>query len=310
MTSISSSGESHAGFKSGDLHQLVTDTIIKQLEAGTVPWQRPWRGADQPLLGLPLNAVKNTYYRGVNIVLLWGASLQKGFTSDEWATMQQWNSRKEYIRRGEQHSKIFFYEMKEKEVEGEIVKRPVLKYFRVFNRCQLQSYEALPAQPHLHDGTLLVEKVERIETFVDNTHAMVEHSGTDAFYNRTLDLISLPEPELFVSTDTCTATEGYYATLLHELIHWSGAPKRLNRTKGKKFGDTDYAAEELVAELGAAFLCAGFDITTADKGNHASYIDHWLQVLRNDKYFLMRAASQASKAVDYLKGIQPTCAPE
>ncbi len=310
MTSISSSGESHAGFKRGDLHQLVTDTIIRQLEAGVVPWQRPWTGEDYKLPGMPLNVFNKKHYRGINIVLLWGASIEKHYASDEWGTLKQWNDQKEYIRKGEQHTKIFFYQMKEKEVDGEIVKRPVLKYFRVFNRCQLQSYQPASVAPYSYDGTLLVEKAEQIETFVENTHVMIEHGGSEAYYNRTLDYIQMPEPGQFTRSTTCTATEGYYATLLHELTHWTGAPKRLDRTKGKKFGDQNYANEELVAELGAAFLCAGFDITTADKGNHASYIDHWLQVLKNDKYCVIRAAAQASKAVDYLYGIQPTYSPE
>ncbi len=308
--SFSSSGPSHAGFKRGDLYQQVTDTIIRQLEAGTVPWHRPWHGDGYQLPGMPLNFSNGKHYRGINVVLLWCTSLERKYSSSEWGTFKQWQGQKERIRKGEKSTMIVYYDMIQKEVEGETVKIPFLKSYNVFNRCQLDSYQPEPVNPHLYDGTLLVEKVEKVEEFIGNTHAMVEYGGSEACYNRTLDIIAMPEPEMFTSSETCTATEGFYATLLHELIHWSGAPKRLDRTKGKKFGDENYATEELVAELGAAFLCAGFDITTADKGNHASYIDHWLQVLKSDKYCVIRAAAQASKAVDYLHGTQPTYIPE
>ena len=117
----------------------------------------------------------------------------------------------------------------------------------------------------------------------------------------------MPVPERFITTDTCTATEGYYSTLLHELTHWAGAEHRLNRKKGKRFGDENYATEELVAELGAAFLCAELEITTADKKDHSSYIAHWLQVLKDDKYCVLAAASEASRAVDYLQKLSPSC---
>jgi antirestriction protein ArdC len=147
----------------------------------------------------------------------------------------------------------------------------------------------------------LVERVQSVDSFVDNTQAIIEHGNTGAFYRPSEDKIYMPKAEVFIDTDACTATEGYYSTLLHELVHWTGSPTRLDRTKGKKFGDHDYAVEELVAELGAAFLCAEFDIAIAEKGDHANYIASWMKVLKENKYAIISAASEASKAVGYMK---------
>ncbi len=280
-----------------DLYQKVTDTIIQQLEAGVIPWQRPWKNGDSQLPGIPRNAVSGKHYRGINIVLLWGTSLQQEYHSDEWATFKQWQGKGEKIRKGEKGSLVVYYDTFEKETDGEIKKIPFLKSSVVFNRSQLQGYEAEVSEPE-HTGQLW-EKIDPVEDFVQRTGAGI-YEGHKAAYCRLTDRIFMPPAEAFITTATCTATEGYYSTLLHELTHWSGSPRRMDRVKGKRFGDHAYAFEELVAELGAAFLCAKFHITTLDKGDHAAYIDGWLKVLRSEKQFLVAAASEASKASDYL----------
>lgn len=308
MTFISSSASGNADLKRVDLYQRVTDTIINQLENGVIPWQRGWEGAEPQLPGLPLNFSTGKLYRGINIVLLWCASMQQSFRSTDWATFRQWQEKKEMIRKGEKGTMIVYYDVMEKEVDGDQVKIPFLKSSIVFNRCQLQSYEHPDTKPN-GLRPLLVEAIDPVDRFIDNTHATIAHIGSEACYHRKDDIIYMPDMDRFLSTAQCSATENYYATLLHELIHWSGADKRLNRTKGKVFGDKDYAQEELTAELGAAFLCSNFSLPTADKGNHAAYIDNWLQVLRNDKHCVLKAAASASRAVDYLHGIQPTHAP-
>lgn len=286
-----------------DIHQQVTDTIIRQLEAGTIPWHRPWKGADHRLPPLPLNYLTGKKYRGVNILLLWCTSIEKNFSSPEWASFKQWQQQKELIRKGEKGSLIVYYDTIERDVEGEIKKIPFLKSSIVFNRCQLQSYQE-PVEPVETHETLLALKIAPIDEFVENTKAHIAHIGSSACYVPKDDIIYMPDMEKFFTTETCTATEGYYSTLLHELAHWTGAEKRLNRVKGKKFGDENYAVEELTAELTAAFLCAEFDITTLDKGDHAAYIAHWLKVLKDNKQFVITAASEASKAADYLYGLQ------
>lgn len=290
-------------FARRDLQQQVTDTIIAQLEKGTIPWHHPWNGSDSAMI-LPENFVTGNGYRGINILLLWSAAIDKEYGSPEWASLKQWNSKDEVIRKGEKGTMIVYYDTIEKEVEGEIEKIPFLKASYVFNRCQLESYNPEEHQPEINP-TPLVERIEAIDYFVSNTKAIIEHKGYRACYIPSQDKIEMPHPEAFRHTPTRTATEGYYSVLLHELTHWSGAEKRLNRTKGKKFGDADYAAEELTAELGAAFLCAEFGISSDDKADHAAYIAHWLEVLKNNKQCIFTASRHAKNAVEYMHGLQP-----
>jgi antirestriction protein ArdC len=154
------------------------------------------------------------------------------------------------------------------------------------------------------DRKPLVERLESVEEFVFNTGVGIDFDSTKACYNRKTDKITMPDKSLFIDTDQCSATEGYYATLLHELTHWTGHPSRMNRDLGKKFGDKQYAVEELVAELGAAFLCTEFDISRPTKEQHAAYIDSWLQTLKQNKHAIFAAASEASKASEFLHQLQ------
>lgn len=286
-----------------DLHQQITDIIIKQLEAGTVPWQKPWIGHDQPILGIPKNFVTENRYRGINILLLWGSAMNKGFTTQEWATFKQWSQKNERIKKGEKGNMIVYYDTIEKEVDGEIQKLPFIKTSVVFNRCQLASYKP-PEDETTLKTVPLIEKIAHVDSFVTNTGAHIEHKENRACYIPSADQIQMPAPEAFVDTPACTATEGYYSTLLHELTHWTGSKERLNRLNAKKFGDENYATEELVAELGAAFLCAEFEITSSPQANHASYVASWLKALKENKHCIITAASEASKAVSYLQGMQ------
>jgi antirestriction protein ArdC len=288
-----------------DIQQQVTDTIISQLEAGTVPWQKPWTGNDNAYsFTIPKNTTTGNKYRGINILLLWGSAIQKDFNSSEWASLKQWNGKNERIRKDEKGTMIVYYDTIEREVDGEIKKIPFLKSSIVFNRCQLASYNPEQDKPQLPEKSL-IERIASVDDFITNTKAIVQHEGFRACYIPSQDKIMMPYPEAFKDTDSCTATENYYSTLAHELTHWSGSPKRLQRTFGKNFGDDKYAEEELTAELGAAFLCAEFGINIAEKGNNASYIAHWLEILKNNKQCLFTAAREASRAVDFLQGLQP-----
>ena len=294
--------ETSTTFSRSDVYQQVTDTIIQQLEAGVIPWQQSWKG-DNTILGIPKNIASGNKYRGINIVLLWCAALKNEFTTAEWATFKQWNDKKEAIRKGEKGSLIVYYDTFEKEIDGETKEIPFLKSSIVFNRCQLASYKKSSKSEFEHN-TLLVSKIDPIDDFIGNLDARIVHREGGACYAPKTDTVFMPLPESFFSTQTCSATEGYYSTLLHELTHWSGAKTRLDRNKGKKFGDKNYANEELVAELGAAFMCADFGIATLEKGDHAGYISHWLEVLKDNKHCLIAAASEATKAVTYLQGLQ------
>lgn len=283
-----------------DIHQQVTDTIIKSLEAGTIPWHQPWtnNGAS---LALPKNFSTGNHYQGINIVLLWSSAIEHSYASSEWASFRQWQGKNEFIRKGEKGTTIVYADTFEKEVDGEIKNIPFLKSSVVFNRCQLSGYKpkTKPAEK------ALFEIIDPVEVFVANTRAMITHKTNGPCYIPLYDEVHMPFKAQFVNTETSTATEGYYSTLMHELVHWTGAEHRLNREFGKKFGDQQYACEELVAELGAAFLCAGFEIGINKKEDHAAYIANWLKVLKDNKQFIVTAASSASKAVEYLHQLQP-----
>jgi antirestriction protein ArdC len=220
-----------------------------------------------------------------------------------WASYKQWQDNKEAVRKGEKGSMIVYYDTIEKEEDGEIKKIPFLKSSVVFNRSQLASYNPADREPKLNPIPL-IERIKNVEEFVANTGAIVEHKNYTACYIPSEDKICMPLPEAFIDTETSTATEGYYSTLLHELTHWTGNEKRLGRQGGKKFGDENYATEELVADIGAAFLCAELEITATTRADHANYIASWLKALKDNKDCIITAASEASKAVKYLQDLQ------
>jgi antirestriction protein ArdC len=286
-----------------DLYQEVTNKIIAQLEQGTVPWLQPWKSRRRGF-SLPKNLTTGNRYRGINILLLWSAAVDQEFTVDGWASFKQWGESKERIRKGEKGTKITYFNFQEVENEqGEIDKVPFIKSSIVFNKDQLENFvepidEDIPSEP-------LFQKDNIVEQFIANTGIDVVHHHKGAYYRPADDKVYMPHPERFIDTDNATAKEGYYSALFHEVTHATGAKHRLDRKKPKRFADKDYAYEELVAELGAAFLCSKFGVTTIEKPNHASYIQNWLTALRDNKTFIFTAASEASKAVDYLENLQP-----
>lgn len=287
-----------------DVHDLVTSTIITQLEKGVIPWQKPFKDKTFSPFNIPVNFTTGNRYRGINIILLWCSAIKNNFQTDEWASFKQWKTKNERIRKGEKGNLVVYYDTFEKEIDGEIKKIPFLKSSYVFNRCQLEDYQP-PKPVEFFNNFEFTQKIETIEEFIANTEAEIEFHDGSAYYIPSEDKIMMPKIENFKATAICTATEGFYSTMTHELTHWSGAENRLNRLRKDKFGDKSYANEELVAEFGAAFLCAGFGLATVEKGDHAGYIDNWLKVLRDDNRAIFRAASEASKAVDYLHSLQP-----
>ena len=286
-----------------DIHQQVTDTIICQLEKGTIPWQQTWVNKGSTF-SMPKNEVTGNKYRGINIVLLWSACQDKNYNTQEWASFKQWQSKNEAVRKGEKGTYIVYADTFEKEVEGEIKKIPFLKSSVVFNRAQLASFN-----PEEEVSTPVIEtdidRNARMDDFIENTFAQIKHRDGGACYVPSSDQIYMPKPSSFIDVGNCTASENYYSTLLHELTHWTGHKSRMDRFNKTGFGKDSYAQEELIAELGAAFLSTEFGITTPEKENHAGYIAGWLKVLKNDKHFIVSAASEASKAVEYMTEMQP-----
>jgi antirestriction protein ArdC len=285
-----------------DLYQEVTNTIIAQLDKGVALWHKPWIGDDFNPFLIPKNVTSKKGYNGVNILLLWGATLSKDLKSHDWSTFKQWSEKGERIKKGEKGTTIVFYDRFTVERDGEEKQIPFLKCSTVFNRCQLESY--VPASTQIEELPNQAKALENVERFVEKTKAKVTIAGTSAMYVPSKDEIFMPPAESFIETEELSATGAYYATLLHELGHWTGHKDRTGREFGDRFGSKTYAFEELIAELTAAFLCGELNVTNCTSETHASYIANWLQIMKDDKKAIFTAASAASKAVDYLKTLQ------
>jgi len=268
-----------------DLYAEVTSKVINSLESGVVPWVRPWQGAKGFNAGLPVNFSTGRPYRGINILLLWAS----GYDDQRWLTYKQAQAVGANVRKGEHGSLVVFYkklELKDVNASGESVTRsiPLLRSFTVFNVSQI---DGLPIDaPIAEPAPITYTKAADILR-----QANVAHGGNRAFYSPMADLITMPRLDQFNSE------ADYFATGLHELTHWTGHKSRLARDFNGRFGTESYAFEELIAEMGAAYLCAesGIEYTT----QHASYIASWLKVLKSDKKAIFTAASQAQKAADY-----------
>ena len=230
-----------------------------------------------------------------------------GYGSGFWATYRQWRELEAQVRKGERASLIVFWKELEREVEdeetGERERKKTLfaRASWVFNADQVDGW-APPAAPERN----LVQALDRAEAFTAATRADIRHGGDRAYYRRSSDHVQIPDRERFTGSATSTPTETYYATLLHELTHWTGHESRLDRDLSGRFGNEAYAMEELVAELGAAFLCADLSITNTPRPDHAAYIGNWLEVLKQDKRAIFTAARKASQAADYLASLQPS----
>lgn len=278
-----------------DLYESVTQQIIQALEAGVPPWICPWRGVGVD--PRPANATTGRPYRGVNVLLLNLRALCEGFAQNRWLTFQQALSVGGRVRRGEHGTQIVFFKMHEVDNctshDDEVAERrivPLLKAFTVFNVEQVDGLPTdMAARPAVHAAWQPVEVAERL---LVQSGAQLRHGGSKAFYAPDFDLIQMPPKSAFESS--CD----YYATALHELTHWTGHASRCNRPLGRRHGIDAYAYEELIAEMGAAFLTDYCGLV--GQVQHASYIASWLQALRNDKRLIFTAASQAQKAADFL----------
>jgi len=274
-----------------DVYQVVTDRIIRLLESGTVPWRRPWKGGDQA----PRNFVSCKAYRGINLFLLNAT----GFSSPFWLTFRQIQSLDGRIKKGEKSFPVVFWKIFEAEENGETQKIPFLRYHSVFNVAQCEGI-ALPALPEMEKQFRPIEKCEEVVAHMPS-RPTIEHGGGRACYSPVRDTVSMPEVKLFESP------EAYYGTLFHELTHATGHVSRLNRkevTEPIHFGSDPYSREELVAEMGAAFLSghSGIENTTLDQS--ASYIQNWLERLKDDRKLVVHAAAQAQKACDFILNVR------
>ena len=291
-----------------DVQQIVTDTIIEALQQETLPWRKPWN-CNSPAWVLPRNVKSKKHYNGINILLLAIAHQKAGYDSEIWGTYKQWQELGGQVKKGEKSTLVCFYktwEKREEDANGNetVLKLPVLRQFRVFNLCQVEGCDDLRPEPSETDNEPenLWEQYEEADRLLAASGAEINHViGDRAFYARGTDSITLPNMEQFETA------EGYYSTAFHELAHWTGAEHRLNRTKGKRFGDDNYAFEELVAELSAAFTLThiGLPNRSEEMPSHISYLASWLKVLKNDKTAIHKAAAMASKATEWIMNPKP-----
>jgi antirestriction protein ArdC len=287
-----------------DVHSRVTSHVVQQLVQGVRPWHQPWNA--EYAAGRITRPLRHNGqpYKGINILMLWASAELSGLACPYWLTFQQAKELGGFVRKGEHGSPVVYassFKKKETDDAGEEVEQeiPFLKQYTVFNAVQC---EGLPQQFYqlAEPPADKLERIEAVDRFCANTKADIRYGGNRAYYAIEADYIRMPPFETFRDA------ESHAATLVHELTHWTRHASRLNRDLGrKKWGDEGYAMEELVAELGSAFLCADLHITPEVRDNHASYINSWLKVLNEDKRAIFTAAAHASRAVDYLHGLQP-----
>jgi len=289
-----------------DVYQHITDQIIACIEAGTPNYEMPWNASIAQCR--PMNVVTHKAYQGVNILSLWAAEMNNGYSSTGvWGTYKQWRAMGANVRKGEKGTMVVFFQDGVRFGENPETEEPlswrfvIVKTSWVFHSDQVYGWKAPHLEP-IEDKTQVLKHAER---FVANTKAKLLSGGFSASYNPKEDIIRMPNRQCFMDTTSCSATENYYATLFHELTHWSGHKERLNRDLTVRFGSQAYAAEELIAEFGAAFLCADLGISPSPRTCHSVYINSWLSLLKSDKKALFSAASKAREAADYLAGLQP-----
>ena len=281
-----------------DIHQHITDQIIIAIESDPGSFKLPWHNAG--CIGRPVNVASTKAYQGVNIIALWATAQARGYRAGTWGTYKQWAEAGAQVRRGEKAAHVVFY--KELEYAAETDDGDTTTETRLFARAtpvfaaeQVDGYD-LPTTT----SATLINPIIAADALIRATQANIQHGGSRAYYRPSSDSIQLPEPGSFIGTSTSTPQEAYYSTLLHELVHWTSPATRCDRQLGKRFGDNEYAMEELVAELGAAFLCADLGVTLEPRLDHSQYLASWLKVLKADKKAIFTAAAQASKAAAWL----------
>jgi antirestriction protein ArdC len=283
-----------------DTHQAITEKIVAAIEKGAGEFRMPWhRGASS--IARPVNAATGKPYQGTNVIALWADASLRGFSSGHWATYRQWRGLGAQVRKGPRGAPIVFFRIAEEHEEGEqeneqaSAPRLLARTSWVFNAEQVEGWT--PPTPVPRDD---VEVRSHVDAFIDATKAEIWYGGDEAYYHTADDYIAMPYPEQFAGTETSSATECFYAVHLHEIIHWTGASHRLARTLQVRFGDEAYAMEELIAELGAAFLCADLQVANEPRPDHARYVASWLKVLNGDSTAIFTAANKANAAIGYL----------
>ena len=279
-----------------DVYARVTAQIIEAIEQGVGNWRMPWHTSGRFAFS-PINVVSKKPYRGINTVCLWAAAQAKGYESGEWATYQQWQERGAQVPKGEKATLVVFWKFANDSSESQSdsdtpqsgSRLLFTRGYSVFNAAQVDGYT-----PKADVETPMPERIEQAETFFKAIGSDLRHGGNQAFYSPATDHVQMPPFQAF--RDGLS----YYSVLAHEHTHWTANAARCNRELGKRFGDNAYAAEELIAELGAAFTCAHLGLSTEPREDHAQYLQSWLRALKADKRAIFTAASKAQQACDWL----------
>ncbi len=298
-----SAARARSGQDRTSLYQEITDKIIAELEAGRAPWVQPWgTAAAKAALAMPRNASTHRRYSGINVLILWGAVIERGFSTQSWLTFRQALGLGGNVRKGERGTTVVYADRFTPEDERRRAEQtgeepgaiPFLKRFTVFNtdQCEGLPEEIAKVAPPPPPG--LIEP--RAEALIAATGADFRIGGARAFYSPTHDFIQVPPPQAYFEPIN------WHRTACHELAHWVGHPSRLARDLSGSYGSKAYAREELIAEMAGAFVCASLGIVPTVR--HADYLGSWLEVLREDDRAIVRAASTASKAADYLLAFQ------
>ncbi len=299
--------------KKFDPYQVITDSIIDALEAGTQPWRAQWKGLGGSTLR-PLSGATGNPYKGINVLLCWATAHSMGYWSNQWHTYKGANGKGGQVRKGEKSTRIvkwLFFPKKDERGQpvigrdGQPVTIPYPKLYSVFNACQIEWEEGSEYAPgpeptvEDHDGSEAGDNHGKAKDVLDawTDVVPVEYGGNRAYYSPTEDRIQLPRFEQFEDE------AAYFSVAFHEAGHSTGHESRLDRKFGKRFGNEAYAFEELVAELTAAFLCADCGISQPEepRADHASYLASWLKVLKGDKRAIIKAASDAEKAAKLIQ---------
>jgi antirestriction protein ArdC len=269
-----------------------------------MPWNTSGRYAFSPI-----NVTSKKPYRGINTLCLWSAVQAKGYESGEWGTYKQWQERGAQVRKGERSTLVVFWKFANSSAETQengddqpasSSRLLFTRGYSVFNAAQVDGYT-----PRAETEKTILERIEQAEAFFKSVGGAVRHGGNQAYYAPVSDHIQMPPFQAFVESVS------YYSTLAHEHTHWTANAGRCDRQLGKRFGDNAYAAEELIAELGAAFTCAHLGLSTEPRDDHAAYINSWLKVLKADKRAIFTAASKAQQATDWMiqrAGVRAECA--
>lgn len=289
--------------KKRDLHREITKRFIDALEADRIPWIKPWKCVSSYADPFPVNAATERRYRGINIPILWSTAIERGYTRDRWLTYRQVMKAGGHVRRGERGTPVVFYRTVETKTDDNDPESDKPKTFRVARTFTLFNVEQCEALPESIMGKAVIEsqpstEFPDVDAMVSRCGAKIRHGGDTATFLPSADVIQMPPAQIFESP------EHYYSTLLHELTHWSGHKKRLNRpgiVETHPFNSQPYAFEELVAEIGSAFLCAEFGI----KGDlrHESYVQSWIKLMEDKPRAIFQASAAAQSAFEFLVSI-------